>query len=155
MGSVLHMRLDRQAICEMLPHGESMCLLDQVQGWDRQHIVCVTNTHRAPTHPLRTAGGLPMVALLEYGAQAMAVHGCLLAQSGGARMQEGYLAALRDVRLADGWLSDVNETLRIKAEQIFHDGGNMVYTLTIQAQGRVLTSARLTAVGRMVQDKHS
>lgn len=149
------MRIERQAICDMLPHGESMCLLDQVQSWDRQHIVCVTNSHRTPAHPLRNTSGLPMVALLEYGAQAMAVHACLLAQAGGAKMQEGYLAALRDVKLADGWLSDVDDTLRIEAEQVFSDGGSMVYTLVIRARDRMLASARVTAIGKLIQEKQS
>lgn len=152
MGKVRHIRIERQAICEMLPHGESMCLLDQVQSWDRQHIVCVSNSHRTAVHPLRNTQGLPMVALLEYGAQAMAIHGCLLAKAGGARMQEGYLAALRDVKLDDGWLSDVDDTLRIHAEQVFQDGGNMIYNLSIHGQGRLLASARVTAVGKLIQD---
>ena len=142
-------------MCSMLPHGDSMCLLDQVQDWNPTRITCLANSHRSATNPLRNNAGLPMVALLEYGAQAMAVHGCLLAQSGEIRLQEGYLAALRDVSLADGWLSDVEGPLQVEAVQVYKDGGNMVYTLSVQADGRKLASARATAVGKLSEDNGS
>lgn len=139
----------------MLPHGETMCLLDQVKAWDQQHIVCLSRSHLAADHPLRNTQGLPMTALLEYGAQAMAIHGCLLARSSGVRMQEGYLAALRDVKLADGWLSDIDDTLNIEAEQVFQDGGNMIYKLSIRAADLLLVSARVTVIGKMIQDSQT
>lgn len=152
MGSVRHMRIEREAICQMLPHGAGMCLLDQVQSWDRQRIVCMSNTHLRDQHPLRNAAGLPMIALLEYGAQAMAVHACLLAQAQGAKMREGYLAALRDVHLGEGSLSDVTGPIRIEAVQVFQDGGNMVYTLSVTTHKRMLAEARVTAVGKLIQE---
>lgn len=152
MDNVRHIRIERESICEMLPHGTTMCLIDQVQSWDRHRIICITQTHRDDAHPLRNKQGLPMIALLEYGAQAMAVHACLLAQSQDTKMREGYLAALRDVQLADGWLSDVIEPLRIEAVQVFQDGGNMVYTLSVTAHKRQLAQARVTAVGKLIEE---
>jgi predicted hotdog family 3-hydroxylacyl-ACP dehydratase len=67
-------------------------------------------------------------------------------------MREGYLAALRDVKLADGYLSDVDAPLRIEAVQVFQDGGNMVYTLSVQAHSQLLVEARVTAVGKLIKE---
>jgi predicted hotdog family 3-hydroxylacyl-ACP dehydratase len=47
------------------------------------------------TNPLRNNGSLPVSALIEYGAQAMAVHGALIAKDLTKQIQEGYLAALK------------------------------------------------------------
>jgi predicted hotdog family 3-hydroxylacyl-ACP dehydratase len=128
-----------------------MCLLDEVQSWNGYQITCVSRSHLCASNPLRNANGVPMLALLEYGAQAMAVHGCLLAQSCGAIMQEGYLAALRDVKLAEGTLSQINDSLIIRAEKIHAEGGNMIYKLSIRAGTRELASGRATAMGKFSQ----
>jgi len=135
----------------MLPHAGSMCLLDGVDDWDSQHIVCHSRSHLKQDNPLRNAEGLPMVSLMEYGAQAMAVHGCLLAQASGVSLQEGYLAALRDVKVASGDLSKIEETLIIQAEKIHADNASMMYRLSIHAGERQLASGRATAVGTFTQ----
>ena len=146
------MSIDKDAICNMLPHGETMCLLDKVESWDDKRIICLTRSHRLATNPLRNAQGLPMIALLEYGAQAMAIHGCLLMQKTGTKMQEGYLAALRDVKLSEGYLSDIDEDLVVEAEQVYKDGGNMIYNLSVKAGVRELANGRATAVGKLNQE---
>jgi predicted hotdog family 3-hydroxylacyl-ACP dehydratase len=148
----IQLSIDKGAICNMLPHGESMCLLDKVESWDEKRIICLTKSHQLATNPLRNAQGLPMITLMEYGAQAMAIHGCLLMQQTGTHMQEGYLAGLRDVKLAEGYLSDIDEELVIEAEQVYKDGGNMIYNLSIKAGVRELASGRATAVGKLNQE---
>ena len=146
------MLLDKNAICQMLPHGDTMCLLDEVKSWNETHIICLSRSHRVPTNPLRNAEGLPMIALLEYGAQAMAIHGCLLMQQTGTHLSEGYIAAVRDVKLANGLLSDIETDLVIEAEQVYQDGGNMIYNLQIHSDNHELASGRVTAVGTMQQE---
>ena len=135
-------------ICELIPHAGKMCLLDAVKSWDEKSIICVTNTHQKTDNPLRNSGGLPMLSLLEYGAQAMAVHGCLLAKKDGVTMEEGYLAALRDIQLTQGWLSDVKCELEIGAERIYADGGNMIYTMMVHANNKILATGRATVVAK-------
>lgn len=143
--------IDKYAICNMLPHAGSMCLLDTVQNWNAQQITCSSRSHLFADNPLRNPEGLPMVALMEYGAQAMAVHGCLLAQASGVSLQEGYLAALRDVKVIPGDLSLIGETLLIHAEKIHADNASMIYQLSIQAGAQQLASGRATAVGKFSQ----
>lgn len=135
-------------ICKLIPHAGDMCLLDAVKRWDEKNIICTSNTHKKSDNPLRNSNGLPMLSLLEYGAQAVAVHGCLLAKNENVIMEEGYLAALRDVHVVQGWLSDVGGELEVSAERIYADAGNMIYTMAVQASNKVLLSARATVVAR-------
>jgi len=140
-------------ICELIPHAGSMCLLRSIKSWDDTHITCLSNSHRDTNNPLRNELGLPMVALLEYGAQAMAVHGGLLAEKDYATMQQGFLAALRNIKLASGWLSDIEDELEISVERNFADAGNMIYTMSISAAGIELASGRATVVAQFSEEE--
>ena len=44
-------KLDRDWIARHIPHQGSMCLLDGVEEWDAQHILCRATSHRAPDNP--------------------------------------------------------------------------------------------------------
>ena len=74
-----------------------MCLLDRVEAWDRQRLSCSAISHLASDNPLRRRGRLAGLCGAEYGLQAAAVHGGLLAGEGAA--PPGYLAALRHVAI--------------------------------------------------------
>ncbi len=71
-----------QSIETLLPHAGRMRLIDSVISYDEQSIVCESDSHRAADHPLAEAGVLSIICGLEYGAQAMAIHGALLASAG-------------------------------------------------------------------------
>ena len=71
--------LNRAWIASKIPHQGSMCLLDEVLAWNEQRIVCSAVSHTSPENPLRLAGRLGSANGVEYAAQAMAVHGALLA----------------------------------------------------------------------------
>ena len=132
--------LKHDDICSLIPHTGSMCLLDTVKCWDEKSIVCTATSHRNEHNPLRNNEGLPMSSLLEFAAQAMAVHGCILAKSETAVvMENGYLAALRDIQFAQGWLSDIEDELEIGVERIYVNAGNMIYTLSVKADGKIDT----------------
>lgn len=140
------MLVKRQQICEMIPHSGDMCLLDEVISWDEQSIVCNSNTHKNINNPLRKNGKLSSIHAMEYGAQAMAVHGCLLAQAKGERLKPGYLAALKDVKLHLTHLDHLCEPLIVKAEQLIAGGGNLMYTFEVTAGQQAVASARATVV---------
>ena len=76
-----------------------MCLLDEMLHWDRERIACATDSHRVADNPLRSRSGLQAACAIEYAAQAMALHGALVAPAG-AGPQAGYLASVRGVKLA-------------------------------------------------------
>lgn len=138
--------IEKNEICDLIPHTGTMCLLDKVTQWDDKHIVCYSNTHQDKNNPLRNKNILPVSALIEYGAQAMAIHGGLLALASNEKMQEGYLAALRDVTLEQGDVSSMDMALCIEAEQKIASGGNMVYEFSVKAGEKLLANGRATVV---------
>ena len=93
------MTLDRDGIAALIPHSGPMCLLHRLVQWDVQHIECLANNHRDPNHPLRSRSGLLAIALIEYAAQAMALHGALIGRAAGLPVRPGYLASVRGTQL--------------------------------------------------------
>lgn len=93
------MKRDDIHIADLVPHAGNMVLLDQVIDFDAEHIHCRATINPAADHPLAVNRRLPATALAEYGAQAMAVHGGLLAEPG-APPKPGRLVALGQLDLA-------------------------------------------------------
>lgn len=147
--------LQHEQICNLIPHAGDMCLLDVVQSWDEQTIICLSETHQRKSNPLRNNEILPMSSLIEYGAQAMAVHGGLLAEAEGKRMQAGYLAALRDVHMANGDLFAIENELVIEARRVTANGGNMIYMLRVTSANQELVRGRATVVARFDGEESS
>src|ERR1700736_4240953 len=83
----------------LIPHRGPMCLLDIVVAWDDAGIRASTASHRDPDNALRSDGMLRSVHLCEYGAQAMAIHGGLLAQRDDRAAAPGLLVLLHAVKL--------------------------------------------------------
>ena len=138
--------IDKATLCDLIPHAGEMCLLDEVAEWDEKHIVCRSRSHALANNPLRSEDGLHSVALLEYGAQAMAVHGGLLAQQQGEVIGNGYLASLRDISLADVKVDKIKEALLVEASCVMAQGGNMIYQFSVRAGKQELASGRATVV---------
>jgi predicted hotdog family 3-hydroxylacyl-ACP dehydratase len=141
--------INKGEIRALIPHSGVMCLLDKVIRWDDRSIVCVSNTHRDGTNPLRRDGGLSAVHALEYGAQAAAVHGGLRAREEGATAPPGYLAALRDARFYVNRLDDIESPLEIFARRLFGDRANTVYECRISAGNNPIAEGRITIVQRV------
>ena len=138
--------IEHNELCSLIPHSFDMCLLDRVESWDEHQIVCYSNSHSSLTNPLRREQNLSSVHLLEYAAQAMAVHGGLHGRKKGIQMTKGYLAALRDVKLHLCDLNTVKTELRIEAKKILSQDGNMIYTFSVSSAETELTSGKATVV---------
>ena len=132
----------------LVPHSGSMCLLDRVGCWSETSVTCFSAGHRRPDHPLRRGGCLPSIHLLEYAAQAAAVHGGLMAGAGASAPLK-YLAAARDFQLLVSTLDGVAAELRIDAEQLMNLGSDFLYRFHVNADGRLLASGRLTVVAAL------
>jgi predicted hotdog family 3-hydroxylacyl-ACP dehydratase len=128
--------LSREQIVALVPHQGAMCLLDRVLRWSAEDIVCGASSHLLPDNPLRRDGRLGAICGIEYGLQAAALHGALVAhgfplplgqrvrgrgrstthistppafplrQREGEAQTPGYLAALRDAALQVDRLDD-------------------------------------------------
>ena len=142
------MLIGRDELCQLIPHAGSMCLLDAVLDWDEKSIKCVSDSHLLTNNPLRKNNRLSTIHAMEYGAQAMAVHGGLLARAAGEKHADGYLAALRDVKLYSDQLDTINNELTIEATQLVAGNGNLMYTFEIKAADTLIASARATVVTR-------
>jgi predicted hotdog family 3-hydroxylacyl-ACP dehydratase len=125
-----------------------MCLLERIEAWDDDFIRCSTSSHRDPSNPLRKAGGLSEIHGLEYGAQAMAVHGALLAARDGLALHDSYVAAVRDLRLLAARLDTHSQRLLVEAHRLLGMHGNLVYNVLVEAGGSPLVTARVTVMPR-------
>jgi predicted hotdog family 3-hydroxylacyl-ACP dehydratase len=123
-----------------------MCLLDSVVEWTAEWIRCETNTHRDPANPLRRRNELAALHLAEYGAQAMAVHGALLAQGG---PQPGMLGALRDIKLHVARIDDLPGALIVTATRRFARTDGLIYDFVVELRDspvRPLCEGRISVV---------
>ena len=127
---------------DLIPHQGTMCLLDAVVEHDATRIHAISATHAHADNPLRDGDRLHAVALCEYGAQAMAVHGALLSRARGDRAQPGYLVSLREVALHVEYVEGLPGTLDVFAEQLLDAGGSLQYAFRVEHRGTLLASGR-------------
>jgi len=138
--------LDRAGIALRIPHRGSMCLLERLDGWDAETIRCSTTTHRQPDNPLRTASGLLAPNAIEYAAQAMALHGGLLASEGSAP-SAGFLASARNLRTTVARLDEVEGRLQVEARRLSGDAQQVMYAFSLHDDsGRLLADGRAVVV---------
>ena len=114
-----------------------MCLLDSVEYWDAERVVCRTSQHRSPDNPLRANARLSSIHGVEYGAQAMAVHGGLLAPNGRAP-SVGLLVSLRDCVLHCERLDVLDSPLTVEARRIAGNNDLMMYEFSVTADVLVI-----------------
>lgn len=137
--------LDRAGIAARIPHAGAMCLLDAVLDWSPETIRCRATGHRDADNPLRADGRLGVACGVEYAAQAMAVHGALLAPAGG-KPRQGYLASVRGVDFFAARLDDVAGDLDVEAERISGDGDNVLYRFAVRGDGHLLLAGRAAVI---------
>jgi len=138
--------LDRAGIAQRIPHSGSMCLLERLESWDADAIHCTTTTHAQAGNPLRTESGLLAPNAIEYAAQAMALHGGLLAAEG-STPSAGFLASARNVKLAVSRLDDIDGALQVRAKRLSGDDRQVLYEFTVKADdGRSLAEGRAVVV---------
>ncbi|HKX58643.1 MAG TPA: hypothetical protein VJN00_04660 [Steroidobacteraceae bacterium] len=130
----------------LVPHAGAMCLLDTVESWDGERVTLVTRSHARLDNPLRRNGRLAAICLCEYGAQAMAVHGALVARAGGAMRPGGLLVSLRDVTLADARVETLHGELQVDAWRLAVGAGGLQYRFRVLHAGSELAQGRATVL---------
>lgn len=142
--------IDHAWIAAHIPHQGSMCLLERVARWDDAGLTCVAASHRDPANPLRAHGRLGAAAGIEYAAQAMAVHGALLASrdaDAAAAPKAGFLASVRGTRLHVARLDEVPGTLQVSAQRIHSEGNTILYQFDVASEaGITLLDGRATVI---------
>lgn len=138
--------LDKADWAHLIPHAGSMCLLDTVHAWDAQTIHASSTGHTRIDHPLRSPAGLHAVHLAEYGAQAMAVHGALLARSRGSdAARPGMLVSLRDVQLMLEPVPPCGR-LDVHAQCLYADDAGAQYAFRVEQEGRLFATGRAAVI---------
>ncbi len=133
---------NKQDIEAIIPHSGKMCLIEQVDWWDIDNIACRTTSHRDLQNPLRLNGELSAINLLEYGAQAIAIHGGLLSKA----KIHGFLAAIRNAKLHITRIDTLDCEIIIKAKAEIKTENGAVYEFVISADDKLLVEARATVI---------
>ena len=135
-------RIDRAAILALIPHQGTMSLLDEVLEWDAERILCATRSHQRPDNPLRRDGKLGAIHLCEYGAQAMAVHGGLLAREHGQIAKPGLLVSLRAVQIHAARVDDLDDPLLVEADKLLDGGSSWQYQFRVRHRDLLIVEGR-------------
>ena len=122
-----------------------MCLLDAVREWSGEAITCTASSQTDPANPLRADGRLGAANGIEYAAQAMAIHGALLAGNDG-QPRQGYLTSVRGVTLHAARLDDLAGELIVRAERLSGDANNILYQFSVSHADRCLLAGRAAVV---------
>ncbi|MGA7541196.1 MAG: hotdog family protein [Steroidobacteraceae bacterium] len=139
-------RLDQAWIESHIPHRGRMCLLDEVLSWDPVRIRCRATSHRSPDNPLRAHDRLGAACGVEYAAQAMAVHGAIMAHTAGTTARAGLLTSVRNLVLQVTRLDDLEGDLIASAERLAGDEDGTLYEFSLSSGGRELLSGRVGIV---------
>lgn len=131
---------------ELVPHKGSMCLWQRVEMLEEERIQCWTQTHLNANHPLSLDGEpLSIMALIEYAAQSVAVHGGALAwfANGDLQVREGFLVSVRNTEFFD--FNRETSCLRVEAVVLMVDDTSKSYSFKLTdaeqnmvCQGRVM-----------------
>ena len=140
------MILEKAQWQHLIPHRDAMALLDRVLSWNDDEIHATAESHRHADNPLRSGGRLRALHLCEYGAQAMAVHGGLLAQRDGGVAAPGMLVSLRAVQLHVERIDDLVGALDVYAHKLLGGEAGWQYAFRVEHHGRVLAQGRAAVI---------
>jgi predicted hotdog family 3-hydroxylacyl-ACP dehydratase len=135
--------IERDAVMKLIPHSGSMCLIDRALSWNGDEIRCESANHGDVRHPLQRGGILSAVHLIEYGAQAAALHSVLAASAPTHIVATGFLASVRACDLHVERIDDLPGTLQIGASREVRSSEALMYRFEIWHQERSLCSGRL------------
>ncbi len=133
-------------ISELLPHRGNARQLERVISFSEEQILVSTATHRSPDNPLVHAGRLASVHLIEYGAQAMALHGALCSIATGGRPQSALLVSVRDFRCSLDYIDDLDGVLEVGARALLTNAASWQYTFEVSHAGVTIASGRVAAI---------
>lgn len=144
-----HLPLHQDQIRRFIPHSGPMCLINRVDYWNERSIRCAAMSHQDPDNPLRLAGELSSIHLLEYGAQTMAIHGGLLTN----KTASGVLAAVRNVDLYIDKLDHIHDEIIIIANVEINNLTGAIYQFVItDTDTNTLLNAKATVIKNWDQE---
>jgi predicted hotdog family 3-hydroxylacyl-ACP dehydratase len=122
--------LDHAEMARLIPHSGNMCLLDRLLAYTPEEIEVLACDHTHADHPLRAAGRLLSPCLIEYAAQAMALHGALLAPPK-AEPSPGFIASVRQVQFLVHELDGAAAPMHIRAQRLAGSEHEVLYAFEV------------------------
>lgn len=129
---------------QLLPHGETMVLLDKVLSHDDQKTECSVVITPGSLF-FDDIGTVPTWVGLEYMAQCIATHAGLIAKANGKEIQIGYWVGSRKITFnTDCFYKD--QSLNIQASKVWQDdhSGSFDCHIKDQKSGKLLLDGLLT-----------
>ena len=130
---------------DLLPHVGAMRMIAAVRRWTEEEIECVAVSHRDPANPLRIEGQLPAACGLEYGAQAMAIHGALVAGRD-AKPKVGLLVAAHELEWQVSRLDTIAGALTVRARRLLGSAHQVAYEFELRDGERSLVHGRASVM---------
>ncbi len=137
--------LDHAEIAALIPHAGSMCLLDEVVHWDEKQITCRSDSHRRADNPLLEADELSSVALIEYAAQAAAIHAALTGAGIGGH-KTALLGAVKNLQVHGKQVVEPTGTLVIHATSQLQNQQGAIYDVVVSKDNTLLITGRAVLV---------
>ena len=125
-----------------------MSMLDSVIDWSDNSITCVTSTHRHASNPLMVGANLPSLCLIEYGAQAAAVHAALVANRVDGQGKPAYIGNLKNIEWKEALVDSALPTLTITANLVASSASGAIYDIEASAEQETLLTASMTLIMR-------
>lgn len=137
--------MNRAEIAMRIPHAGPMCLLDELVHWDAHRVRCRSMLDRKSPHPLALRGVLVAPHLIEYAAQAAALHSHLLLEGRDCSGRSGgVIAAVKGVKFEGFLLSlEVNE-LDIHATCEVANASGLIYRFEVLHNQNSLCDGQFT-----------
>jgi predicted hotdog family 3-hydroxylacyl-ACP dehydratase len=133
-------------ISALLPHRGTARMLEYVVRRSDSEITVRTSTHRALENPLRHGGRLSSVHLIEYGAQAMALHGALRKADAGLAPQSALLVSVRNFVARRDYIDDLPGELEIIARELLSSVASWQYAFEARHGAELIASGRIAAM---------
>lgn len=132
---------------ELLPHGDAMCLIDEVLSHNERELKCRTNQHQDADCVLRRNGRISIYAAVEMAAQAAALHAARLVVDGlHERVVPMLLGAIRGLECDCGGLNlcELAGPLVIDVHLQQGNDSTAIYAFKLTAAGDELVNGRMT-----------
>lgn len=114
-----------------LPHALDMRLIEEIVSWDKSNIYCQSRLTTAFAHPLQLDdGSFPVICLLEYAAQALALHG-LLCTSSNKGIQSASIISCKRLAIASSSITNCDLTIDVSATLRAQSSGAASYRVSV------------------------
>lgn len=123
-----------------------MSLIDSVINWNEKGIECGTFSHKTGSNPMLKNGELSSFALIEYGAQAAAIHAGLNSNSLSST-KPAYVGAVKDFHFDQRSIPTASHSeMIVRAQCAIVNSGGAIYTFNVMMDGVQLVMGQLVLV---------